>query len=80
MSQLPEEKALELKRLERIATEKRIAYERLDIKVRKAGAVCDKADLLIGCHDAKIEFLEAVSDYYVYKKELERIYHCNSKI
>ena len=75
MTQLPEEKALELKRLEKIATDKRIAYEELDMKLRKAGAASEDADLLIDCHHAKLEFLEAVSDYYAYKKEPERIYH-----
>lgn len=56
MNQLPAEKALELKRLERVATEKRIAYEKLDKEVRKASTSCENADLLIDCHNAKIEF------------------------
>lgn len=74
MSQLPEEKALELKRLERIATQKRIAYEELDTKLRKSVAPED-AGLITDYYYAKIEFMEAVSEYYAYKNELARTYH-----
>lgn len=74
MNELPEEKALELKRLEEIATQKRIAYEELDSHVYKTGSVCEDVDLLINYTRAKAELTAAVNEYNSFKAQLVRIY------
>ncbi|MBC8051961.1 MAG: hypothetical protein H7Y13_02755 [Sphingobacteriaceae bacterium] len=74
MSVLPTEKALELERLEKIATEKRIAYEKLDNELFAKNASQDIA-LLPEYTKAKRELTQAVNDYNTFRFSLSVAYN-----
>ena len=73
MSQLPLDKALELKRLENIATEKRIAYQKIDTELFTEDGT-DKTYLLPQYTKARTELTEAVNNYNTYKAALAKTY------
>lgn len=73
MYNLPEEQAAELKRLESIATEKRIAYQKIDHELF-ADKGSENMDLLPEYTKAKKELTDAVNNYNLYKSKLATTY------
>ncbi|HEX8377915.1 MAG TPA: hypothetical protein VF602_08850 [Pedobacter sp.] len=69
---LPEEEALELKRLEDIATQKRIAYQKIDFELIVEN--CQEVELVGEFIEAKKELTNAVNEYNAYKVKLAGIY------
>ncbi|HEY0056066.1 MAG TPA: hypothetical protein VGB63_11965 [Pedobacter sp.] len=69
---LPEDEALEFKRLEAIATQKRIAYQKVDFELIVEN--CQEVELVGEFIEAKKELTDAVNEYNAYKVRLASIY------
>lgn len=69
---LPESEALELKRLESFATQKRVAYLTIDEELIAKN--CENAELVSEYIEAKKELTEAVNQYNSYKSKLALTY------
>lgn len=74
MNVLPKEKADELKRLEDVATEKRLTYQSLEKQILSAGPFSEDAQLLIDHSSARVALAEAVKEYNAYRAELARAF------
>lgn len=73
MENLTEEEATELQRLANIATEKRFAYQKLDIEMFEDNN--EKCVSLIPEYTrAKAELIEAVHEYNIYRSALSKKY------
>ncbi len=71
---LPEQEALELKRLESIATQKRIAYEKIDNEIFSDDGDDSEITLIPEYTKAKRELTEAVNQYNAYRAKLSLLY------
>jgi uncharacterized metal-binding protein len=69
---LPEDEALKLQRLEAIATEKRIAYQKIDLELIVEN--CKEAEQVAELIEAKKELTEAVNNYNALKFQLANVY------